>query len=297
MKASPLPAKSDEIADTFVQSIAGPRAAYSACGNWTAQPERADMTKQLTGKTAIVTGGGTGIGRAAALALASEGCAVTIAGRTRGTLESTVRDVEAAGGRARYAICDVADEAAVAAAVEAAIGDTGRLDFAVNSAGIDGGDNVMMTTDYSMKVLDEMIATNVRGMFLSMKYELRQMKKQAFGSIVNVSSGAGLVGVPGYSGYSATKFAEIGMTKSSAIEYAKDGIRINAVCPGLVDTPLIAKMLVESKAFADGLVANHPIGRIARSSEIADVIVWLCSDKSTYLVGAALPLDGGYTAQ
>ena len=253
--------------------------------------------KQFTGKTAIVTGGGTGIGRAAALALAAEGCLVTVAGRTAATLEDTVCAIESIGGSARYAVCDVADESAVAAAVKVAIGDSGRLDFAVNSAGVDGGNNAMMTAEYSVKFLDQMIATNVRGMFLCMKHELLQMQTQGFGAIVNISSGAGLVGVAGFSGYSATKFAEIGMTKSSAIEYAKRGIRINAICPGLVDTPLVAKLMAESKEFASRLVDSHPIGRIAKASEIADAVVWLCSDKSSYLVGAALPLDGGYTAQ
>jgi NAD(P)-dependent dehydrogenase (short-subunit alcohol dehydrogenase family) len=254
------------------------------------------MTKQFEGKTALVTGGGTGIGRAAAMALAAEGCTVTIAGRTAATLQATVREIEAAHGAANYAICDVTDVAAVAAAVKVAVGEHGRLDFAVNSAGIDGDDKPMMTAEYSVEVFDQMMATNVRGMFLSMKYELLQMQTQGFGSIVNISSGAGLVGVGGYSGYSASKHAEIGMTKSSAIEYAAKGIRINVICPGLVNTPLIAKMLENSKDFSEHLFKKHPIGRIAEPSEISDAVVWLCSDKSTYLIGAALPLDGGYTA-
>ncbi|HEV7607168.1 MAG TPA: SDR family oxidoreductase [Steroidobacteraceae bacterium] len=255
------------------------------------------MRKQFTGKTALVTGGGTGIGRAAALGLAAEGCTVTVAGRTAATLEDTVCAIEAIGGNARYAVCDVTVESTVAAAVKAAVGDSGKLDFAVNSAGIVGGDHFALTADYSVQTFDQMIATNVRGMFLSMKYELLQMQTQAFGSIVNISSGAGLVGIAGYSGYSATKFAEIGMTKSSAIEYAKRGIRINAICPGLVDTPSIAKLLEASRDFASRVVDSHPIGRIAKASEIADAVVWLCSDRSSYLIGAALPLDGGYTAQ
>jgi len=255
------------------------------------------MIKQFAGKTAIITGGGTGIGRAAAMALAAEGCAVTIVGRTSATLERTVGDIQAAGGAAGYTICDVTNGAEVAAAVQFAAREAGRLDFAINSAGIDGDDKPVMTADYSVQVFDQMIATNVRGMFLSMKYELQQMLPHGAGSIINISSGAGLVGVGGYSGYCASKHAEIGMTKSSAIEYAKHGIRINAICPGLVDTPLIAKMLEENKAFADHLVDSHPIGRIARASEISDAVVWLCSDKSTYLIGAALPLDGGYTAR
>jgi NAD(P)-dependent dehydrogenase (short-subunit alcohol dehydrogenase family) len=254
------------------------------------------MSKQSTGKTAFVTGGGTGIGRAAALALAAEGATVTVAGRTARTLEDTVREIADAGGAARFAICDVADEDAVAAAVEVAVGETGRLDFAVNSAGIDG-EGAAITTEYPMDKFDRMMATNVRGVFLSMKHELAQMQTQGFGSIINISSGAGLIGVPGFAAYSASKWAEIGMTKSAAIEYAKRGIRINAICPGLVDTPLFAQTAAANREDADRLIGAHPIGRIAKASEIADAIVWLCSERSSYLVGTALPLDGGYTAQ
>lgn len=254
------------------------------------------MNKQFEGKSAFITGGGTGIGRATALALAAEGCAVTVAGRTARTLEETVGEIEAAGGRARYAICDVADETAVANAVKSAAGRTGRLDFAVNSAGVDG-EGPETTIDYPMDKFDRMMATNVRGVFLSMKHELLQMQAQGFGSIINISSGAGLTGVPGYAAYSASKWAEIGMTKSAAIEYAKHGIRINAICPGLVDTPLWQQSAAADEENANRLIGAHPIGRIAQASEIADAIVWLCSDKSSYLVGAALPLDGGYTAQ
>lgn len=254
------------------------------------------MSRQFTGRTAFITGGGTGIGRAAALALAAEGCTVTIAGRTARTLEATVRDIEAVGGSARYALCDVADEDAVAAAVKVAVGESGRLDFAINSAGIDG-EGPELTTDYPMDKFDRMVATNVRGVFLSMKHELLQMQKQGFGAIVNIASGAGLIGVPGYVAYSASKWAEIGMTKSTALEYARYGIRVNAVCPGLVDTPLWAQSAAADKENADRLIAAHPIGRIAKPEEIADAIVWLCSDRSSYLIGTALPLDGGYTAQ
>lgn len=194
------------------------------------------MTQQFAGRTALVTGGGSGIGRATALALAAEGALVTVAGRTRDTLEETVRLVQATGGAARHVVADVTDEAAV----EAAIGDTGRLDIAVNNAGYDG--EYQLTADYSTDMLDRMIAINIRGVFLSMKYELKQMTTQGFGSVVNMSSGAGLVGVAGFSGYTATKAAEISMTKSSALEVAPLGVRVNALCPGLVETPMIATM-------------------------------------------------------
>jgi NAD(P)-dependent dehydrogenase (short-subunit alcohol dehydrogenase family) len=254
-------------------------------------------TSQFAGQHALITGGGTGIGRAAALALAAEGCTVTVAGRTQATLEQTVKLVAAAGGTARYAIADVHDEDAVRRAVEVAAGDSGRLDLAVNSAGVDGGNDAHPTIDYPTATLDLMLATNVRGMFLSMKHELKLMVAQGSGAIVNISSGAALVGVRGYSGYVASKHAEIGLTKSTALDYAALGIRVNAVCPGLVNTPLIAEMINENPELHEELLVSHPLGRIAEPEEIADAIVWLCSNKSSYVTGIALPVDGGYTAR
>jgi NAD(P)-dependent dehydrogenase (short-subunit alcohol dehydrogenase family) len=255
------------------------------------------VSKQFQNKTALVTGGGTGIGRATALALAAEGCTVTVAGRTKATLEDTVRLIKAAGGIARYTVADVTDEESVKGAVEIAVGDGGRLDYAVNSAGVDGGNDSHPTVLYPVETLDLMLDVNVRGMFLSMRHELARMVDQRSGSLVNIASGAGLEGVPGYSGYVASKFAEIGLTKSAALDYASIGVRVNAVCPGLVNTPLIADMESESPEMHERLVASHPIGRIAEPSEVADAVVWLCSDKSTYVTGITLPVDGGYTAQ
>jgi NAD(P)-dependent dehydrogenase (short-subunit alcohol dehydrogenase family) len=254
------------------------------------------MSKELDGKVAFVTGGGTGIGRAAAQALASLGATVTIAGRTESTLKETVALIEAAGGTARYAIADVNDDAAIQRAVAAATVD-GRLDYAVNSAGIDGGNDAYPLIDYPIETVDAMIATNVRGMFLSMKYELEVMADAGAGSIVNISSGAGLVGIPGYAGYSASKHAEIGLTKSAALDYAGRNVRINAVCPGLVNTPLVADMVNQNPTLHEELMAAHPLGRIAEPEEVADAVVWLCSDKSSYVTGIELPIDGGYTAR
>ncbi|MDT0469771.1 SDR family NAD(P)-dependent oxidoreductase [Streptomyces gibsoniae] len=248
------------------------------------------MTQQFAGKTAFVTGGGSGIGRASALALAGDGALVTVAGRTAETLKETVRLVQAAGGSARYVVADVTDEAQIEHAVQDATAGTGRLDIALNNAGYDG--EYQLTKDYSTDMLDRMIALNVRGMFLSMKYELRHMSAQGCGVIVNMASGAGLVGVPGFSGYTATKAAEIAMTKSSALEAAAQGIRINAVCPGLVDTPMIADLDEDIRA---SLSASHPLGRIARPEEIADAVVFLASDKSSFITGIALTVDGGYS--
>ncbi len=252
-------------------------------------------------KTALITGGGTGIGRAAAIALASEGYEVSIAGRTAATLEETVKLVTQSGGKARYVLSDVHEEDAVRHAAEVAAGgsaeDGGHLDVAVNSAGDDGGNDSHPFIGYPVETLDLMLATNVRGMFFSMKHELEFMAKQGSGSIVNVSSGAGLIGVPGYAGYVASKHAEIGMTKSAALDYADRGVRVNAVCPGLVSTPLIADMVTENPGMQERLVASHPLGRIAEPEEVADSIVWLATNKSSYVTGVALPVDGGYLAR
>jgi NAD(P)-dependent dehydrogenase (short-subunit alcohol dehydrogenase family) len=259
--------------------------------------QTATQTQSSERKTALVTGGGTGIGRSAALALAAEGYEVTVAGRTATTLEQTVKQVTHAGGSAKYVIADVHDANAVRHAVEVAVGDTGRLDVAVNSAGVDGGNDSHPLIDYPVETLDLMLATNVRGMFLSMKYELQVMATQGFGSIVNISSGAGLTGVPGYSGYVASKHAEIGLTKAAALDYADRNLRVNAVCPGLVNTPLIADMVSENPAMHDQLVASHPLGRIAEPEEVADAIMYLATSKSSYVTGIALPVDGGYLAR
>lgn len=254
------------------------------------------MPGQFENKTVLITGGGTGIGAASALALASEGAVVTVAGRTEATLANTVATIEAAGGTARYAICDVTDEEAVKAAVVVAVGETGRLDYAVNSAGIDGGNFQFDTVNYPNETFDAMMDVNVRGMFFSMKHELARMVAQGRGSVVNIGSAAGVVATAGYIGYSASKAAEILLTKTAAIDYAQQNIRVNAICPALVNTPLIAKMREENPEHRAALDAAHPIGRIAEPSEIADAVVWLCSDKSSFVTGIALPVDGGLTA-
>jgi NAD(P)-dependent dehydrogenase (short-subunit alcohol dehydrogenase family) len=253
------------------------------------------MGKLFEGKRAFVTGGGSGIGRACALALAAEGCSVTVAGRTQSTLNDTVRSIVEAGGSAQAMTCDVTIESMVRSAVAAAAGDEGRLDVAVNSAGYDGS-AAMPTSEWTGEMLEEMLTSNVRGTFLPMKYELEVMHRQGSGAIVNIGSGAGLLGVPGHSGYVASKHAGVGLTRSAALEYATQGIRVNAVAPGLVDTPLIHDSSGDLYDYIKPLIASHPIGRIAQPEEIADAVVFLASEKASYITGVALPIDGGYTA-
>jgi NAD(P)-dependent dehydrogenase (short-subunit alcohol dehydrogenase family) len=253
------------------------------------------VNDELEGTRAFITGGGTGIGRAAARALAAQGTTVTVGGRTRATLDETVRLIQQEGGRAVAVICDVTDEDSVRQAVEIAVGDTGRLDFGVNSAGVSGGDALEPTASYPTSQFDEIVAIDLRGTFLSMKYELARMAEQGFGSVVNIASGAGLVGVAGFSGYAAAKHGQVGLTKAAALDYGSQGIRVNAIAAGLVDTPLIAGG--RSPETTAARIAAHPIGRIGRPEEIADAIVWLCSKRSSFVTGVALPVDGGYVAR
>lgn len=253
------------------------------------------MAKKFTGKTALVTGGGTGIGRASAIMLAERGCTVTVAGRTAETLSEVVATIEASGGNARAVVCDVSDEESVRNAVIVAIGDAGHLDFGVSSAGVSGGDDLRSTANYATETFDRIVAIDLRGTFLSMKYELEQMARQGFGSIVNLASGAGLVGVPGFSGYTAAKHGVIGLTRTAALDYGSVGIRVNAIAAGLVATPLVATG--RSPEVMAARIAAHPLGRIAQPDEMAEAVVWLCSDKSSFVTGTALPVDGGYTAR
>jgi NAD(P)-dependent dehydrogenase (short-subunit alcohol dehydrogenase family) len=253
------------------------------------------MSNAFAGKSALVTGGGTGIGRESALKLASLGCFVTVVGRSRSTLEETVGAIRAAGGEAAFATCDVSDETSVQAAVTQAVSHRGRLDFCVNSAGVSGGDNVRPLADYDTAEFDRMIAIDLRGTFLVMKHCIPVMLENPGGSIVNIGSGAGVVGVPGFAGYTAAKHGLMGLTKTAALDYGARGLRVNVLVVGLVNTPLVAEG--RSPEVMAARIAAHPIGRIGEPGEIADAVIWLCSDQSSFVTGAAIPVDGGYTAQ
>ena len=251
------------------------------------------MNPLLEGKVAVITGGSSGIGRAAAVAFAREGAHVAIGARRQTEGEETARLVREAGGQAVFVQTDVSQSDQVQRLIQAAVERWGRLDCALNNAGIEG-DAFVHTADYSESTWDQIVAINLTGVFLSMKYELQQMLKHGSGTIVNMSSIAGLVGGPLGSPYFATKHGVIGLTKAAAMEYAKSGIRVNAVCPAVIDTDMAQRGFSE---MWDVVVNMHPVGRVGKPEEVADAVVWLCSDRAAFITGHALPVDGGWVAQ
>ena len=250
------------------------------------------MTDQ---KVAIVTGGNSGIGRATAIALAREGAKVTVAARRASEGEETVRLVKEAGSDAIFVKTDVAIENDVRSLVEKTVETFGRLDYAVNNAGI--GEKMTPLVEQTSEKFDQIMNTNVRGVWLSMKYEIPMMIKNGGGAIVNTSSGAGLVGFPQMPVYIASKHAVLGLTKSAALEYAKSGIRINAIAPGGVETDMLMQTVGDDHQFLETFRSMHPIGRIGRPEEIANTIVWLLSDKASFVLGHTLLVDGGIVSR
>jgi NAD(P)-dependent dehydrogenase (short-subunit alcohol dehydrogenase family) len=250
----------------------------------------------FTGKIALVIGGTSGIGRATAIAFAQEGASVVVAGRRQTEGEETIRLVKEAGGDGVFVETDVTQEADVQAMVEKTIATFGHLDFAFNNAGAFGEATALIeqTEDQYSHMMD----VNVKGVWLSMKYEAMQMLKQGAGVIVNNSSGFGLVGAAGAPLYVASKHAVIGLTKATALEFAKSGIRVNAVCPGVVsETDMHAISAGSSDQVRDYMLSVHPVGRFGKPSEIASAVIWLCSDGAAFVTGQALAIDGGYTTQ
>jgi NAD(P)-dependent dehydrogenase (short-subunit alcohol dehydrogenase family) len=246
-------------------------------------------------KVAIVTGGNSGIGRATAIALAREGAKVTVAARRASEGEETVRLVKEAGSEAIFVKTDVAIENDVRSLVEKTVDTYGKLDYAVNNAGI--GEKMTPLVEQTSEKFDQIMNTNVRGVWLSMKYEIPMMIKNGGGAIVNTSSGAGLVGFPQMPVYIASKHAVLGLTKSAALEYAKSGIRINAIAPGGVETDMLMQTVGDDHQFLETFRSMHPIGRIGRPEEIANTIVWLLSDKASFVLGHTLLVDGGIVSR
>ncbi len=250
---------------------------------------------QLAGKVALITGAASGIGRASALAFAREGATVVVADVDTAGGAETVRVVERAGGSALFVKTDVAQAAAVEALVQASVAAYGRLDYAHNNAGIEGM-VLTPTADWTEEAWRQILNINLKGVWLGMKYQIPQMLKQGGGAIVNTASIAGLVGSRS-AGYGASKHGIVGLTKTAALEYAKSGIRVNAVCPGVIRTPMVQRSLDRMPELEERFVAVEPIGRIGRPEEVADAVVWLCSAAASFVTGHALAVDGGYVAQ
>ena len=253
------------------------------------------MAGRLDGKIALITGAGSGIGRASALTFAREGAKVAVADKLMDGGQETVRMVEAAGGTASFIEVDVSDAASVEAMVNATVETYGRIDCAYNNAGIEG--QVAPTDSYADDMFDKVIAVNLTGVWLCMKYEIPRLLEHGGGAIVNTASGAGLIGVAGLSAYVASKHGVIGLTKTAALEYAKSGIRVNAVCPGLIQTPMVERLTADQPQLGEALVAMEPVGRTGRPEEIAESVVWLCSDAASFVTGHAMSVDGGFVAQ
>ena len=247
------------------------------------------------GNVALVTGGGTGIGRATAIAFAREGARVVIGNRNSEAGEAVVKAIQDAGGDASFLRTDVSLEDDVKALVEHAVATYGRLDVAFNNAGIGGAAGPL--ADQSSDNYDKVMGINVKGVWMSMKYEIREMLKTGGGAIVNNSSVGGLLGFAGVGIYSASKHAVMGLTKSAALEYSAHGVRINAVNPAVIRTPMGEGLAKTNKIKIEGFAAMHPIGRIGEPEEVAEAVLWLCSDKASFVTGTATCVDGGFTIQ
>jgi NAD(P)-dependent dehydrogenase (short-subunit alcohol dehydrogenase family) len=253
------------------------------------------MSGSVADKVALVTGGGSGLGRATVQTLAREGAKVLVADVDLAGAAATVRLISDAGGEASAFAMDVTIATQVEAMVETTIERYGRLDCAFNNAGIPGqvGTSVI---DYTEEDWDRVVAVNLKGVWLCMKYEIKQMLAQGGGAVVNTASIAGLVGLVGSSPYVASKHGVVGLTKTAALEYAQQNIRVNAVCPGVFKTPLVDKVIAEHPEREELYLTAQPIGRLGRPEELAEAVVWLCSDAASFVTGHAFPVDGGYVA-
>jgi NAD(P)-dependent dehydrogenase (short-subunit alcohol dehydrogenase family) len=250
---------------------------------------------EFQGKVALVTGGTSGIGRAAAIAYAREGAKVVVAGRRAAEGEETARLVRAQGGEGLFVPTDVAQEAQVKNLIGRTLEQFGRLDFAFNNAGIDQPPRQFL--EQEVETYDQVMDINVKGVWLSMRHEIPAMLKSGGGAIVNTSSALGVTALPGIEVYVASKHAVIGLTKSAAVEFGKQGIRINAVLPAAIETDMYRRFVGENAESKAALTAMHPIGRIGAPEEIADAVIWLSSSKSSFVIGHSLLVDGGFTAQ
>jgi len=246
-------------------------------------------------KVALVTGAASGMGLATAQAFAEAGATVVLADFRDDAVRAEAQKLVSAGNKAMAIRCDVTNEQQVREMVNKTVANFGRLDAAFNNAGVQSP--AIETADSSSEEFDRVIAINLKSVWTCMKYELQQMRKQGWGAIVNNSSIGGLIGLPGRAIYHAAKHGVIGLTKSAALEYAARGITINAVCPGTIDTPMVAEMIAKEPQAMEGIMKMQPIGRLGRAEEVASAVLWLSSPGAAFVVGHALAVDGGFTAQ
>jgi NAD(P)-dependent dehydrogenase (short-subunit alcohol dehydrogenase family) len=247
----------------------------------------------FAGKVAFVTGAANGIGRAAALAFAHEGASVVAADVSEQGNQDTARMIEEAGGRALAVRCDVSRDGDVKAALDRAVETFGRLDFAFNNAGVE--QPITATADLAEEDWDRIVDVNLRGVFLCMRHEIPLMLEQGGGAIVNTSSGAGVKGFAGQGAYCAAKHGVVGLTRAAALDYAKANIRVNAVCPGIIETPMMDRFSGGTPEGRERVIAQEPVGRMGKPEEIASAVLWLCSDAAAFMVGHAMVMDGGQT--
>jgi NAD(P)-dependent dehydrogenase (short-subunit alcohol dehydrogenase family) len=253
------------------------------------------MAGRLDGKAVLITGAASGIGRATALAASREGAKLVLSDVLVEAGEATARQIGAEGGKALFVRCDVTRQADVDAMMKRTVEAYGRLDGAFNNAGIEG--SLAPTADYPEDVFERVIQINLIGVWRCLRAEIPVMLKQGKGAIVNTASVAGLVGAGAFAAYDASKHGVVGLTKSCALDYAKQGLRLNAVCPGVIQTPMLDRLSKEMPGVIEALLAVKPMGRLGTAEEVAEAVVWLLSDAASFVTGTTLAVDGGYTAQ